>query len=187
MNTIANEKPADAILVIDAAAKRYSDERKVLAGYATDYKLALEQLNARHMPLIRDAATRCTTVEAQLHQLIAARPDLFVKPRTMTLHGIKLGFIKGKGRLVIENAAKLLDRIRAQFGKAKAATLLKVKTTPDKTALGKLTAPELKKLGISIVGTGDAVFIETADTHVDKFLATILAEGSKPATEEEAA
>lgn len=186
MNTIATEKPADAILVIDASAKKYADERAVLAGYVTDFNLALEQLRQRHLPVIRASVARCADLQAVLQAQIEARPDLFVKPRTMTLHGIKLGFIKGKGKLIIDNAAKLIERIRAQFTKAKADSLIKVEQKPIKAALARLEAGELKKLGVSIVQTGDAVFIEAVDTEVDKFVADLLAEGSKPAEEEAA-
>jgi 2-methylisocitrate lyase-like PEP mutase family enzyme len=187
MNTIATEKPADAILVIDASAKRYADERSVLAGHVTDFNLSLEQLRQKHLPHIRAAVSRCADLQAVLQAQIEARPDLFVKPRTMTLHGIKLGFQKGKGKLVIENAAKIVERIRALFSKAKADTLIKVKESPDKTALAKLDVKELKKLGVSIVATGDAVFIEAADTEVDKFVATLLEEGSKADSDEKEA
>jgi hypothetical protein len=187
MNTIATEQPADAILVLDANAKRYANERKVLVGYVTDYKLAIDQLNAKHLPVIRSAVADCANVQAQLQAQIEARPDLFVKPRTMTLHGIKLGFAKGKGKLIIADAKKLAERIRKLFTKAKADTLIKTKESPIKKALANLPADELKKLGVSVVGTGDAAFIEAADTEVDKFVTALLAEGSKATEDEEEA
>lgn len=173
------ENPADAILVIDASARSYARERAVLAQGVANFHAALEELRRKHLPGIRSAVARCADRQAVLQAQIEARPDLFVKPRTMTLYGIKLGFIKGKGKLIIDNAEKLIERIRAQFSKAKAESLIEVTQTPIKPALARLEAGELRKLGVSLVETGDAVFIKAVDTEVDKFVAQLLDEGSK--------
>lgn len=179
MSTIAQSKPADAILVIEQRAKAYAHARENLGGYVADFEAELAALRRKHLPVIKRSAAWAANHQAELQREIEAHPDLFVKPRTMTLHGIKLGFQKGKGKLILGNIAKLIERIRAQFPKAKADLLIKVTQTPMKKALSMLPADELKKLGITVETTGDAVFIEAIDTEVDKLVARLLDEGSK--------
>ena len=184
MSTLTTEKPADAILVIDARAKQYAAQRDVLSDHVNAFNFELEQLRRRWMPVIRKAAARCADLQDNLSYEIKGRPDLFVKPRTMTLHGIKLGFQKGKGAVEWDDTDKVVERIRAQFVRADAELLLDIKVTPRKAALLTLDVAALKKLGCRVVETGDAVTIKAANGDVEKLVAKILDEGTKTEGEE---
>jgi hypothetical protein len=174
MSTIIKESAADAILVIDALSRKYSNARQSLTARVKEYNDAAEQLRLKHFPGIKDAAERAAERQAELAAETKKRPDLFVKPRTMTLHGIKVGFKKGAGKIVWDDEEKVVERIRAQFSKAKAETLLVVKTTPSKDALLTLDAAALKKLGCTIEDTGDQVVIKAPVGDLEKIVAKLL-------------
>jgi hypothetical protein len=86
---------------------------------------------------------------------------------------------KGKGKVEYLDADKVVERIKAQFTTAQAELLLDVKTTPRKDALLTLDVATLKKLGCTITGTEDSVYIKCADSDVDKLVARLLEEGSQ--------
>lgn len=177
--SLVNEKPADAILVIDAGAKEYAEARRALAARVQQLEDELRLVRRKHIEAIKRLAGVASMKQAVLQSQIALRKDLFVNPRTMTLHGVKLGLQKGKGRIEWDDADKVVERIRAQYPKGKADALLDVAVTPSKTALLQLEAKELARLGCSIVGTEDAIVIKSADTEIDKLVARILEEGAK--------
>jgi len=180
---MTTEQPADAILLIERQAQKYSQAREVLAGHVADFNAALDKLRQQYLPGIRKAAARCQDLQSELARDIAPRPDLFVKPRTMTLSGIKVGFQKGKGKLVWDDEEKVVARIKDKYSKQRADVLIIVTEKPSKEALGLLPAAELKALGVTIEDAADTVYIKAIDSEIDKLVARILDEG---AIEEEA-
>jgi len=179
MSTLANENNADAIIVIDALARKYADARTHLAAAVQDLNAAVEELRRQHLPHIKQLAARAADRQATLSAQIAGHPDLFVKPRTMTLHGIKVGFQKGKGVLTHEDTTeKVVERIKSFFGDD-AVQYLIIAEKPRAAALLELPAATLRKLGLQVQDTGDAVFIKATDGEIDKLVARLLDEGSK--------
>jgi hypothetical protein len=67
----------------------------------------------------------------------------------------------------------VVERIRALFPK-QADTLIKVTHAPVKSALQLLPAGELKRLGITVIDTGDQVFIQAADGEIEKLVDALL-------------
>jgi hypothetical protein len=133
-----------AVDEIDGLAKEYADARETLAERVQKLKDELAGVSRRHLKGIKAAAAEAALRRSQLEQRIAAAPDLFVKPRTMTLHGIKLGFAKGKGRLEFDDA----DRAVAAIYKLlpdQADALIITSGRPNKEGLEQLDAGTLKK------------------------------------------
>lgn len=187
MSSLTSEKPADALRVIDVKAKRLADARADLASLVTRYNRALEKLNNQRIPQIRAAAAAVMALEAVVSADIKARPDLFVKPRTMTFHGIKLGLKKGTGSIEWDDEAKVIERIRKHAEKLSvpADVLIVVTESVSKEALERLPGDELKKLGVSLVDATDTVVLKAADTTVDKLVKAILKGGEKPTEDAE--
>lgn len=173
--SIAKEKAADAILVIDVTAKKYAGAHAALASHVAKLEAEIAAAKARHLDTIRLAAGRCSQLQADLEALIASRPHLFEKPRSMTLHGIRLGIQKGKGRVEYDDEEKLVARIRDVFSDDKAEALLRTVSSPIIEALMQLPGDELKKLGVRIVSAGDQPFVKAADTETDKLVKMLLA------------
>lgn len=170
-----------AILPIEAAAQHYAAERSELAERVAEFEQEVQRLRLAYLPGIKLHAAKAADLQSRLESLIVQNKSLFNDPRTITLHGIKLGLQKGKGKISFDDPDKLVERIRAQLPKAQAESLLKVETTPILTALAQLDGTVLKKLGVTVTGTGDAVVIKAANGDIDKLVERILEEGTKKA------
>lgn len=133
----------------------------------------LNHLKADAMPMIRDAIDRAATAWSGLEAEIAAHPELFVKPRTVAMHGIKFGFGKGKGGLEIVDAERTVTLIKRHLPE-QAEVLIATKETPVKDALAQLSAADLKRIGVNVKATGDQVVIRPADGSIDKVVKALI-------------
>jgi len=185
MSSLVTSKPADAILVLDALAKKYATARNDLSSRVNDFNLALEKLRKEHMPKIQAAVAKCATAKDELQRETGQHPSLFIKPRTIAMHGIKVGFQKGTGALEWDDEAKVIAKIR-ELAPLSIDDELLIVTTEKLNAKGLelLRGDELKKLGVRVVDPADAVFIKAAGTDVDKLVKKILKEGRQPEEDE---
>ena len=125
---------------------------------------------------LSDAADKRSVLQLQVEQ----GRHLFVKPRTLVFHGIKVGLQKGKGGIEIRDPDRTVALIEKHYTQSEAELLLRITKKPNKEALEELTADELKKLAVHVVDAGDQVVIKPADSEVDKVVAALL----KGATDE---
>lgn len=179
MSTIATT-PSPVITALDeieTLAKAYANARQLVSLRVDSYNNEVRALNARRMPGLKSSVAEAADAQAKLVAAIQAHPELFEKPRTMTLHGIKLGFQKGKGTIDWADDDKLALKIQAllpdQF-----ETLVKISYKPLAGGLKNLDVGTLRKLGCTVEETGDAVFVKASDSGVDKLVARILKEGA---------
>ena len=108
-----------------------------------------------------------------LHASVEASADLFQKPKSRLLHGIRLGFAKAKGKLVIDDEATVVRLIRRHLPN-RFADLVKVTEKPLKDPLSRLTGDELKKLGVRVESDTDEAFVKPADSEIDKLVDALL-------------
>lgn len=168
------------IETVDFRAKQFAEARRILNERVTACKAERDAVMRRHLRGIKGAATACAQYQAELRQELEAHPELFVKPRTITLHGIKVGFQKGKGRIEWADPAKVVELIRRHLGE-EGAGLIKVTETPIREALLALDLATLKKIGCTVVETGDQVVIKDTEDAVDKLVARLLADAGEEA------
>ena len=167
---------------IEQRAKAFSDARSAVSSIVTELNEGIEALKRENMPSLKKAIARAAEKHDNLKAIIDANPGLFVKPRTVVFHGVKLGYAKGKGGIAFDDAAQVVKLIRKHLPEA-ADTLIKTTEEPVKGALAQLTVAELKKLGCHVVDASDAVVIKPTDSEVDKLVDALL----KRATEGETA
>ena len=162
---------------IEARAKLYADARESLSAIVSNLNAGIESLKRKAMPDIKRAIGRASTHHDQLRTMIEAAPELFAKPKSRTLAGIKLGFQKSKGKIEWDDPDQVVRLIKKHFPE-QADVLIATTEKPVKDALNGLTAAELKKLGISVVEGGEAIFIKPADSAVDKLVDALLKEAT---------
>lgn len=167
---------------LENPAKAFADARAKVAEIVTLLNEGIDALKRHHMPELKRAITRAAEKHDRLKQIIEANPALFVKPRTVIYHGVKIGYAKGKGGISFDDADQVVRLIKKHFPE-QADVLVAVSEKPVKDALGQLTVAELKKVGCTVVDAGDAVVIRPTDSEVDKLVDALL----KGATEEQAA
>jgi len=185
MNPTEQIPTAAAIDRIDTLAASYSNVRKLVATRLTHLQEEQRISHKRLIGGIKSAVAEAKDIQAKLTAAIDERRDLFVQPRTWTLHGIKLGLRKGSGKMKWPKVEALLALIKKNFSPATCEGLIKQVEQPNKDALKELPALVLKKLGVEIEGTGDCVFVKPTDGEVDKLVEHLLGEGSMEETETE--
>ncbi|MGA0610533.1 hypothetical protein [Caldimonas sp. KR1-144] len=158
---------------IGDAARVLSERRARLRTLVEALTRGLEALKTDSLPEMRVAITEATQAWESLRDLVEANPQLFKKPRTVALHGIKVGFEKGKGGLEIVDPDRTVALIRKHLPD-QADVLIATKEAPAKDALAQLSAEQLKKVGVNVKGTGDQVVIRPADGEIDKLVKALV-------------
>ena len=176
-NVIAPSKTSLTLAGIDTLAKNYAAVRAEVADLVNELEAEIAAVQRRYLNRIKKAAASANDAQAELRSAVEGAPDLFVKPRTFTLHGIKVGYQKGKGRLEFDSEA-VIARIHKHYPELQDA-LVRVKFELVKDALSNLDVATLKKLGCSVVAADDQVIVKASDTDVDKLVAKLLDEGAK--------
>ena len=160
---------------IEQKVKTYGEARRQLTEKVTKLEDELAAVKRRHIAAIRRLVDGVTCLHNELKAALEGAPELFVKPRTLTLHGVKVGFAKGKGKLVYDKdqTVKLIEK---KFPGA-ADDLIKITKSPIAAALNRLTVADLKRIGVDVVDADDEVVIKTTDSEIDKLVEALLKDG----------
>lgn len=168
---------------IEQLAQRHASARAALAGTVDALNEELDRIKRQLMPLLRRKVGAAKDTHAALKAAIEAEPHLFVKPRTITVQGIKCGLQKQKGSIKIADQDKTVELIERLYADDEPLLeqLLIVQKKPAKEGLEKLDAKALKKLGVEVIGDSDQVLIKDTTSDVDKLVAKLLEEDEEGA------
>jgi hypothetical protein len=162
---------------IETKCRDYASRRAQLADRNAEFKDALQAVYRTYLPRLKAASASCAGLEAEIRADIEASPELFQKPRTLVLNGVKCGFAKGKGSLSWDcEDEDLVKRIRKQCAQDLQELLINTTYKPSKKALESLPADALKRLGISVSDAGDKVVVQIPETNVEKFVSKLMDE-----------
>lgn len=144
-----------------------------------------------HMLTIRSLTRSVIKRQAELADGIKAHPELFDKPRTLIVDGIKFGLRKQPGRISWVDDAQLLKRIDELFAKgdintAQYDTVVETRHAIAAKGLEKLDAKILKRLGVTVEADSDAVEIKSVDSDVEKMVKAVIKDAMKEATNDAA-
>lgn len=160
-----------------------------MSRWAAKYGDAAGELRAltREIEDARNAAVRERLVELQrllkvasayrekLVDEIEANPGEFVKPRTVTVAGVKFGLRKLPGGVKTTRAT--LDLIKSKLA-GQASVLIRTREEPNKAALMGLSAADLAKIGATLEDSGDKVVCETTIGAVESLVSRMLADAA---------
>lgn len=158
---------------IEALAKRHAEARDVLIERMQSLEAAIIGVRREHVRGLKGALGRTAQTEAELREAIADARELFSKPKSRILHGLKVGWRKQPGRLSWANAAQVLKLIRKHHPD-EAELLIRTKEEPSRDALKQLDVKSLKRLGVQVTETHDAVDVRSVDSALDKWVETLL-------------
>ena len=157
------------LATIEKSCQAYESDAAELETSIRALELELEQVKSRHLGKIKRQAAAVATSEAALRNQIEASPGLFIKPRTLTIHGIKVGYTTSKGSVVFADEESVIKRIR-QFLAGEEDTYIRTKESVDKDAVRTLDAADLKRIGCTIEGQGDTVVVTRTSGEVEKLI-----------------
>lgn len=165
--------------MIEEYATDYADARDTVAGVVQNLQDDLEEVRRKYMPALKTAVGKSAEHHAQLKHAIGARPDLFEKPKTQVIAGIRIGYRKEKGKVEIDDEEAVIKRIRKLLPEEQAELLIRTRESVDKNAVGDLSVQDLKRLGIAITDDEEMVFIKPTDGAVDKLVKKLLADAEE--------
>jgi hypothetical protein len=171
------DAPVITIETITEQCQAYAGKHAELAAIVERIETLRRRVVEQHTPQLKAAIQALADQREQLTTSIARRPDLFDKPRTRMLHGVKVGFRKQTGRLLIPNVEFTVKRLKELYID-QLGVLIKTTEKPIKTALAELPANDLKKLGVTVTNDTDEVVVKVTDSDIDKVIAALLGQDS---------
>ena len=165
---------------IERLTREYSLARAALREKVEALEAEMEKLKRQRLPLIRKLVEQAAGKETVLRAAVEESPELFVKPRAITWHGIKVGFQKQKGKLTWDDDGKVVKLIKKHYPEDW-EIYVKVIEKPLRKPLEQLPASELKKLGVNVTEDQDVVVVKSTDTEIDRLVSVLL----KDQTDEE--
>lgn len=168
------------LLVIEKLTKDFADSRTTLSSLVADLNDKLERTRQHHLPAIKRAVAAAAAHHNSLQSAIDDHPELFIKPRTQIFHAIRVGIVKGKGKIEVDDHDRTITLIEKKLPD-QLDTLAPSERTLVKSALKNLTVDQLKAIGCTITDAADHVLIQPVDDAVDKLVAALL----KDATDED--
>ena len=160
--------------IIDLA-KAYAASRSRLDAVLDEINTMRRQAVRARLRGLRSRVAETSAAKDELRQAILSRPDLFERPRTQAVDGIKFGVRKQPGSIEYADEAQVVKRIRQKLPD-QADTLVRTRETLDKTQLRKLPARILAQLGVTIGDPTDEVTIAAAAGDLDKLVDALLDE-----------
>lgn len=158
---------------IETKAKAHALAREKLSEVVTSLQDGIDALKRSHMARLKAAVNKAADTSDELLALVKESRELFTKPKSVTLHGIRIGYQKEKGKIEFDDPDHVIKLIRKHFPKL-AKTLIATTEKPSKDALNNLSAEQLKKIGVTVTSDTDVVFIRPADSDVDKMVNALL-------------
>ena len=160
---------------IEQLTKGYAKEREGLITIMGELQQQTEDLKRRYLIRIKRIAAGIKDRESNLKAAIEESPEHFQKPKTIIIHGIKIGFQKQKGKIEWDNNDLVVKLIKKYYPEAW-ETYVKVSETPKKKALADLSVAELKKIGVEATESGEAVVIKDTTSDIEKLVNALLKE-----------
>jgi superfamily II RNA helicase len=158
---------------IEILAKQLSDARQNLKEGLDELESEVAAIKKKFMPAIRRAIEKAAQRHESLRGAIEEAQELFVKPKTVIFHGIRLGYQKGRGEIVWEDEGQVIKLIKKHFPDDYEA-YIKVTEKVLKTSVALMSVSDLKKIGVTVIETGDEVFIKPTDSEIDKLINALL-------------
>ena len=134
----------------------------------------MDAIKQRYLSRIKVAVGNTAGAHSELIDALISSPALFEKPRTRTFHGVKVGYIKQRGQVIIDDEAAVIKRVRELLPETQAELIIKVRESIYKSAVYDLTTADLKRLGIRIDSDESIPVIKPTDTEVDKLVSALL-------------
>ena len=165
---------------IAGLARAYAQARDALEETAEEIRSKQRKAIASRLRGLKSRVAETAAARDALHAAVEGRPDLFEKPRTVAVEGVKFGYRKLPGKVTIPDEAGAIGLLRRKFPD-RATALVKTRETLDKSALANMAAADLAKIGVTVTEAGDEVTIRAAKADIDKLVAALLDDAGEAA------
>ncbi len=167
-------------------ANRHNDTAACAALLNAEIKAAIGPVLERFQTTLDMYAAAEATAEADLRRLLERAPQLFMKPRTVEVDGVRCGFKREPDGLTWADDEAVIARIEA-LRPDLAPVLIRNQKSLIVDALAGLEKVDLVALGIRIVAGADQVVLTVRDNDVEKLAKAILSDAARRQGDDEAA
>ncbi len=161
------------ITTIDPLARQYADAQLALDALTNELKVEIDAAVRRRWPDLKRATARTAERYEALFAAVSEAQAAFDKPKTRILHGVRVGFRKQKGSIVVlneENTCALIRKVLPDQEQVLIATSDRVVMA----ALEPFDNDMLRKIGCKRVPGKDEAVAKLADTEIDKVVAALM-------------
>lgn len=158
---------------IETQANAYAKARTELTNIVTLINIEIDAVKKKRMCKLKKALASASESGDALLELVKESQDLFVKPKSAILHGIKLGFKKEPGKIEIGDEDQVIKLIRKHLPEL-ADVLIVTTEKPSKKAMNNLKGDQLKKIGVTITSDTDMAFICDPSSEIDRIVNALL-------------
>lgn len=156
----------------------------VAAALRTELEAATRPIYLRFVAALDTTAAEKSAAYAELMQLLDAAPQLFVKPRSISVGGVKAGWRKEQDALNWESEDVVIKRIRALLPDS-ADFLIRTEESLIADGVAQLSAADQVKIGVRRIPGIDAPFATIGASEVDTLVKAILAAAQSRQGDEE--
>lgn len=181
--------PAGMAEIRDAAQALANVAQKLaLTAKAQEAELvaAVTPIAERYRPALDDIAQEQADLLQRLETLVEANPQLFRKPRSIVIDGVRAGYRKEDDVIDWSDEAAVITRIRALLPE-QAQTLIRSSESLVIDAVAQLDAPVLQKLGIRRIAGADKSFVKIGDSDMDRLVKALVADAVARTGQDESA
>jgi hypothetical protein len=130
---------------IISLGRKFACSRSKLSAVVDRIRRAQQAALDENRLALRDAVKRANTDQAELASAISGAPELFAKPRTVVVDGVRLGMTTRKGGIAFDDAEAVVMALERKFPSL-ADAVIRTKKAPDKDALANWTDGDLAKV-----------------------------------------
>ena len=159
-----------------ARADTYAAARRNLEEVVEEISEGRKEVMRKHRRLLEARSARAVDAKASLDDAVKDSPELFRKPKSQTHIGIRFGFRKKKGKIVVDDDAYTIGVLRKKL-KDGAEKFIK-RTESLKTGdLAELPSKVLMAAGVTVIDDTDEHFVTVPKDDVAKIVDALLKEG----------
>lgn len=159
---------------IEALAKAFSSARDALSERVQVMRDEVEKARRMRIQGVKNSLARFAETHDALLAAINESKALFDKPKSRTLHGVRVGWKKNKGTIEYADEAATVAAIERKFSSDKAGTLVRTKKTLIAAAIEQLTGAELKAIGVTVGNDTEQPFVKPVGDDIDKLTRALL-------------
>lgn len=164
----------EEIKAIDREAAKLAEDWASLVAEVTALNASLEEIRSQALPRLRRLAEDVQTHRRKVADMVWAAPQLFEKPRTVMLHGFRVGYRKGTGGIAWDDDDRVVGLIERHLPD-QFELLVEIIRRPVRSALAKLPVSDLKRIGCGVIDAGDEVVVKPTAGDAERLVAPFLA------------
>lgn len=161
-----------------ALARGYARARNRLAGKTDGVREEQRAAVRRHMRWLRPLVAETSAAREALAAAIEAAPQLFDRPRTQSVDGVKFGLRKKPGRMAVADESAAIARLRKRLGAA-AEGHIRVRESLVRDGLRELDARLLAAIGVSLTDAVDEVVVSAPRDDLDRLVESLMEDADR--------